>query len=254
MRSVVIVGIGGTVRAESSSEIALRIALDACARAGCETTLLGASAIALPFYDPSKAGGSDRASQLLSVIRGADGLIISSPGYHGGISGLVKNALDWLEELAHDRRQYLDGMPVGCISVANGAQGSVGTLASLRSVVHTLRGFPTPLGVAISATPGVFTSGDCADADVRGRLTSLGRQVSDFAARLRAADDHSNGERALYGHRDADVALRPNGVPTVRSARASTEKPVSLVTADGAEPLRVGDPGDDLPMGSSRRS
>ena len=36
--------------------------------------------------------------------RGAHALIIGSPGYHGGISGLVKNALDYLEELREDPR------------------------------------------------------------------------------------------------------------------------------------------------------
>jgi FMN reductase len=248
MRPVLIVGMGGTVRPESSSEIALRVALDACAQAGCETVLLGASAIALPFYDPAKANRSALASQLLSTIRQADGIIISSPGYHGGISGLVKNALDWLEELAHDQRPYLDGLPVGCISVANGAQGSVGTLAALRGVVHTLRGFPTPLGVAVSATPGIFSSGECADADVRERLTKLGRQVGDFAARLAPADDRPNGERA--GHdQDVGIALPANVMPLVRPTLASVEK---LAAPDGLGQLCVGDRAGDLPVGLSR--
>jgi FMN reductase len=250
MRPVLIVGMGGTVRPESSSEIALRVALDACAREGCETVLLGASAIALPFYDPARANRSALASQLLSTIRKADGLIISSPGYHGGVSGLVKNALDWLEELAHDRRPYLDGLPVGCISVANGAQGSVGTLAALRGVVHTLRGFPTPLGVAVSATPGIFSSGECADAEVRERLAKLGRQVGDFAARLAMAD-RPNGERA--GHdQDVGATLPANVMPLIRPTLASVEKSAALAVPDGLGTLCAGDRAGDLPVGLSR--
>jgi FMN reductase len=83
-------------------------------------------------------------------VRRADGIVIASPGYHGGVSGLVKNALDWVEELRADERPYFDGRPVGLIVVADGWQATVTTLVSLRSIVHALRGWPTPLGVAIN--------------------------------------------------------------------------------------------------------
>ncbi len=77
--------------------------------------------------------------------------MIASPGYHGGVSGLVKNAIDWVEELRADERPYFDGRPVGLIVVADGWQATITTLSSLRSIVHALRGWPTPLGVAINA-------------------------------------------------------------------------------------------------------
>jgi FMN reductase len=187
MQQLRIVGIGGSTRPDSSSEVALRIALAAGASAGAETTLLPAASLALPFYDPVQAKQSTAADGYLRAVRGADGLIISSPGYHGGISGLIKNAIDWLEELAHDERPYVDTVPVGCISVAGGAQTSVAAMVSLRTVVHTLRGFPTPLGVAVNAVPGLFRAGECTDAAVRSQLTQLGRQVADYAALVRAS-------------------------------------------------------------------
>jgi FMN reductase len=188
MHQLRIVGIGGSTRPDSSSEVALRIALRACALTGAETTLLSASALALPFYDPEQAKATTAADAYLRAVRSADGLIISSPGYHGGISGLIKNAIDWLEELAHDERPYVDTVPVGCIAVAGGAQTSVAAMVSLRTVVHTLRGFPTPLGVAINAVPGLFRSGECTDPAVAEQLRLLGRQVADYAALVRAAE------------------------------------------------------------------
>lgn len=182
-----IVGLGGSGRPQSSSDVALRLALRASADAGCDTTLLTAADIALPLYDPIRAREIRAGDALLAAARRADGMIISSPGYHGGISGLVKNAIDWLEELARDPRPYLDGIPVGCLSVASGAQTSVATLSSLRTVVHTLRGFPTPFGVAITSTPGLFQAGECVDPATNSQLVTLGRQVADFAGRLAAA-------------------------------------------------------------------
>lgn len=187
MRPPQIVGLGGSGRPQSSSDVALRLALQACAEAGCETTLLAASDIALPLYDPSQAKNTTAGDALLAAVRQADGLIISSPGYHGGISGLIKNAIDWLEELSGDPRPYIDGIPVGCISVAGGSQSSVATLLSLRTVVHTLRGFPTPFGVALTSVPGLFQSGECTDAGVSDQLAALGRQVADYSGRLAAA-------------------------------------------------------------------
>ena len=74
-------------------------------------------------------------------------------GVHGGPSGLIKNALDHLEELRDDERPYLDGRAIGCIVCAAGWQATATTLASLRSTVHALRGWPTPLGVTINSTP-----------------------------------------------------------------------------------------------------
>ena len=46
-------------------------------------------------------------------------VVIASPGYHGTVSGLVKNSLDYLEVLREDDRPYLDGRAVGVIAVAS---------------------------------------------------------------------------------------------------------------------------------------
>jgi FMN reductase len=106
-------------------------------------------------------------------------VIFASPGYHGGVSGLVKNAIDLLEDLRADERVYLDGMPVGCIVTAAGWQGCNTTLGALRSIVHALRGWPTPLGVTLN-TAGVKlfdAQGQCLDAQVAASLKLLAEQV-----------------------------------------------------------------------------
>lgn len=151
MSSPFIVGLGGTMRPGSSSESALRIALEEAEAAGARTRLFGADALtALPMYDPTRPA-TPAADRLLTALREADGVILASPGYHGLVSGLVKNALDYVEELRDDARPYLSERPVGCVSTAYGWQAAVTTLQALRTVVHALRGWPTPLGVAINA-------------------------------------------------------------------------------------------------------
>ena len=149
-----VVGLGGTTRPGSSSERALRGALDACAALGAETALFSAADLEFPIYAPGVTAADERVARYLDAIRRADGIVVCSPGYHGGVSGLVKNAIDWVEELRTDARPYFDGRPVGLIVVADGWQATATTLTSLRSIVHALRGWPTPLGVTVNAAGG----------------------------------------------------------------------------------------------------
>lgn len=74
---------------------------------------------------------------------------------------------------------YAYSVPVGCIAVASGWQSSVSTLISLRTCVHALRGWPSPLGAAVNAAVGVFDAqtGECTDPQARFQLETVGRQV-----------------------------------------------------------------------------
>jgi FMN reductase len=182
--NLLVVGIGGTVRPQSSSETALRVALDAAAARGARTRLLAAAELMMPAYEPGAA--ARHGAGLLAELRAADGLVVSTPGYHGGMSGLLKNALDYVEEMAGDDRPYLDSMPVGCIAVARGSQGAVTALGNLRTVVHALRGFPTPYGAAVTLSAAVPGSSWLTE-PVRQRLELVGRQVCDLAAALRSS-------------------------------------------------------------------
>jgi FMN reductase len=181
-----IVGIGGTTSPGSSTEQALMLALASAEREGARVRLFGgADIVDLPHYAYGVAAEHEGAAALVQAVREADGLIIASPGYHGSISGLVKNAVDFIEETAKDERVYLDGLPVGLIVTAYGWQATGSTLATLRSIVHALRGWPTPLGAAIKSASGMFTDGACNDAAAAGQLDLVGRQVAEFA-RLRS--------------------------------------------------------------------
>jgi FMN reductase len=183
-----IVGIGGTTAPGSSTEQALRIALAAARAEGADVAMFdGAALAALPHYAHGAVARSEEARRLVEAVRGAHGLVIASPGYHGSISGLVKNAIDYVEETSKDTRCYLDGLPVGLIVTAYGWQATGSTLATMRSIVHALRGWPTPLGAAIRSVSGMFRDGVCTDAGAANQLELVGRQVVEFARLRRAA-------------------------------------------------------------------
>jgi len=175
------VGIGGSVDAGSQSDRVLRAVLSAVSRLGADVEVFSGLDLDLPPYH-SNAVLPETTRDYVEAVRRADAVVISSPGYHGTVSGLVKNALDYLEELRGDRRPYLDGRPVALIAVARGWQASVATLGTLRQVVHALRGWPTPLGLAINSSVTTFDQdGGTPDASMAGALEVMAGQVVDFA-------------------------------------------------------------------------
>ncbi len=191
-----VVGIGGTIGGISSTERALRIALDAAGREGFRTRMFGGADMAkLPLYDPRAATRTPDEIEFVETIRQASALIIASPGYHGSISGVVKNALDLLEETARDeKRPYLADMPVGLIATAYGWQATGSTIAALRSIVHALRGWPTPFAAAINSQLTKFDEeGGASEPAVVEQLCMVGRQVARFAPLSMQTSLHTNG-------------------------------------------------------------
>ncbi len=175
-----VVGIGGTTVAGSSTERALKIALEAAAQAGLRTRIFGGDVLArLPLYTPHLHDRTAEEHDFVAAVREASGIIFASPGYHGSVSGLVKNAIDLIEETAKDPRPYLDDLPVGLIATAYGWQATGSTVAALRSIVHSLRGWPTPYAAAVNSSVSKFDAeGGCTDAAVAGQLALVGKQVA----------------------------------------------------------------------------
>ncbi|MFF0967330.1 NADPH-dependent FMN reductase [Streptomyces sp. NPDC003703] len=182
-----IVGLGGSPRPGSSAEQALRCVLEEARRLGADTRLIAGADLAVPLFDPTARIRPPGVFRLLSEVAEADGVVLASPAYHGSLSGLVKNALDYLEELRDEPRPYLSGRAVGCVAVGQGWQGAMTTLGALRDVVHALRGWPTPLGVAVNTAEGAFDAdGALVDPGLRDRLHLMAAEVVGFARRARA--------------------------------------------------------------------
>ena len=93
-------------------------------------------------------------------------------------------------------------MPSGPISTdarsaaspARAAGRPAATLTGLRSITHALRGWPTPLGVAVDTSEPVFAAGAVGDPAVLGQLEVLADQVVGFAL-----DRHSHYAGLSHG-------------------------------------------------------
>jgi FMN reductase len=188
-RRPIIVGIGGTLRTGSTTETALVCALQRAEQLGADTRLFGGEFLArLPIFDPRPGDPTPEQLELVEAVRKADGIIVGSPGYHGSISGVVKNALDTLEITAKDPAPYFHGRPVGLVVTAYGWQATGSTLSALRGVMHAMRGWPTPFGAALNSTTGLFDeAGACRDTKDAWALATVAEQVMEFAIMQRWA-------------------------------------------------------------------
>lgn len=146
-----IVGLGGSLRAESRSAAALRTALSIAEHAGAETELLDLRALNLPLYIPDvpvdayPASVRPKLAIFLAACRSADVMLWATPTYHGSMSGALKNAIDFMQLLAQDAPPYLQGKAVGLVSIPDPAP-----MAHLASCVQELRAWLAPTRLTLS--------------------------------------------------------------------------------------------------------
>ena len=147
-------------------------------------------------------------------MRRADRVIFSSPGYHGSISGLLKNAIDYAEDMRSDERVYLSERAIGLVVCADGIQAMGSTLIALRWIVHALRAWPTPFAAVVNASARPFgPDGVCQSAEVEQSLRLVAAQVVEFAL-MRMADSRAsaaNGARARPSRAPKSRAHQPDG-------------------------------------------
>jgi|BarGraNGADG00212_1021973.scaffolds.fasta_scaffold20556_2 FMN reductase len=187
-RTPLVVGIGGSTSTTSVTTQLLRAALAEAASGGADTAAFtGEHLASLPIYGAAD-DASPAAREMAESVRAADAVIIATPGYHGGMSGLVKNAIDHLEVLRDDSRPYLDGRAVGVIVAASGWQACGSTLVSVRCAIHALRGWPTPFGVTVNSAEQFPGEDGTFDERVTGALRILTDQLLEFASWRAAAE------------------------------------------------------------------
>lgn len=176
--SLRIVGLGGSLRRPSSSLQALEIALNGAARAGADVELVDVRALDLPLYGSGEGDAPASAARLAEIAGAADGMIWSSPMYHGTVSATFKNTLDWLQLLSGNVPPYLTDKPIGLIATAGGGQ-PLQAINTMEFVVRALRGWTVPLVVPVSRSYDAFDeSGLPRDPGLADQLDRLGREVA----------------------------------------------------------------------------
>ena len=179
-----IVGISGSLRSGSYTRRAVGIALEGAQETGAETRLLDLREYDLPFSsgNPRERNYPPDVYKLREEIRKADGLILGSPEYHGGMSGVLKNTLDLMGF------KEFEGKLIGLVGVSGGLMGASNALVSLRNVGRALHAWVIPEQVSIPQAWKKFNQdGSLRDESLRDKLKRVGEQVAHYSS-LHALD------------------------------------------------------------------
>ena len=182
--SIQVIGIGGSLRAASTSRTALETALDGAHESGAQTTLIWVRELGLPPYSAEHPIPLE-VVQFADTMYSCDAMIWSTPTYHGSISGSFKNALDWLILLAERDPPYLSDKPIGLVATAGGIQG-LQAVNSMDFIARALRAWSVPLVQPVAQAWQSFgEDGQLNDQAVAAQLRALGAEVTRAARQFR---------------------------------------------------------------------
>jgi FMN reductase len=180
---VKIIGIGGSLRANSYTQIGLQIAAQRVEALGAEVEILDLRQLQLPFCNGDKEYPEyPDVQRLRDTVRDADGLILATPEYHGSVSGVLKNALDLLSFTE------LSGKVAGLISILGG-QSNSNALNDLRIIVRWVHGWVIPEQIAIGQAYNSFNSeGKLLDEKLSQRFDQFAQSLVDNTRKLRGVN------------------------------------------------------------------
>lgn len=161
-----VLGISGSLRQDATNR---KLMLEAIRLFDPKTFVEGD--IRLPLFDADleNSEGIPAAAQLLAdQISAADAVIISTPEYNKGISGSLKNALDWV---SRTKGAPWRDKPVAIMSAAAGRAGGERSQMMLRACMVAFR-------PRLLSGPEVFV------ADSRKQFDEDGRLANEFGLKL----------------------------------------------------------------------
>ncbi|MEN8893057.1 NADPH-dependent FMN reductase [Planktotalea arctica] len=159
MSELKLLGLSGSLRAGSFNTQLMKAAITSFGAAEVEIGDLN-----LPLYDGDleAKGIPEAVTKLAAQIAAADAIIVANPEYNKGISGVLKNALDWSSRVPGDAFR---GKPTLLIGAAAGRTGG-------ETAYFMTRNCLAQLGAAVLATPAVLVAGAYGEFNEDGTLKS----------------------------------------------------------------------------------
>ncbi|MBD1937632.1 NADPH-dependent FMN reductase [Microcoleus sp. FACHB-68] len=177
---VKIVGIAGSLRPQSYSHLALQAASRRITALGAQMEILDLRQMQLPFCSGEKEYPDyPDVDKLRNAVSRADGLILSTPEYHGSASGVIKNALDLMSF------DQLSDKVTGLISVLGG-QSNSNALNDLRVIMRWVHAWVIPEQIAIGQAWTAFgKDGKIVDEKLSQRFDQFAESLVNNTAKLR---------------------------------------------------------------------
>ncbi len=140
-----ILAFAGSTRADSYNQQLIQEVAGVAGKMGAKVTVVRLSDYPMPFYDADleqKEGMPKNAKRLRQLMIDSDAIIIASPEYNHSISGVLKNALDWISRSEDGNGSYeaSKGKVFALMSASPGKKGGQRALAHLNEIIGDLKG------------------------------------------------------------------------------------------------------------------
>jgi NAD(P)H-dependent FMN reductase len=135
-----ILALAGSLRRDSFNKKLVPIAAHGARKAGAEVTILDLKDFPLPLFDQdleAEQGMPENGKKLKHFFIEHDGLLIASPEYNSSITGVLKNAIDWVSRPAPGEPPLVAfrGKVATLMSASPGALGGLRALVHVRSIL-----------------------------------------------------------------------------------------------------------------------
>ena len=165
--SVKILGVASSMRESSYSTRVLKLTLEKAEKRGAEIKLLNLRELQLPMYHPEQ-NNSPELDKATEYVQWADAFVLASPDYHGSMSGVMKNFLDFFwSEFAGKTFGYI------CASHEKGLT----VMDQMRTAVRQCYGWSMPYGISINSDQDFDDSGKLTNKDILSRIETVSRDL-----------------------------------------------------------------------------
>ncbi|RXJ00376.1 NAD(P)H-dependent oxidoreductase [Anaerobacillus alkaliphilus] len=169
-----VVALVGSTRRNSTTRKATEIVVKEIERHGGCVEIIHFKDVKLPMYDGDlkKENYPKEIMSFINKVASADGVILASPEYHGSLSGVLKNALDYLGA------REMSGKIAGILTTAGSKLGAANTVNTLHQICRNLHAWALPQSPSVPAAYEAFDeNGSLKDKKLQERLESLGRTL-----------------------------------------------------------------------------
>ena len=149
-----ILAFAGSTRTGSFNKQLIRVAAAAATAAGGDVTLVDLRDFPMPLYDgdlEARDGIPEHGRRFKALMIENQGLLIAAPEYNSGITGVLKNTIDWASRAAPGEAELacFTGKTAALLSASPGALGGLRGLVQLRYSLSNIRVLVLPDQVAV---------------------------------------------------------------------------------------------------------
>jgi FMN reductase len=167
-----ILGVASSMRESSYSTRVLKLALEKAEKRGAEIKLLDLRELQLPMYHPEQ-NSSLELDKVTEYVKWADAFVLASPDYHGSMSGVMKNFLDFFwSDFAGKTFGYI------CASHEKGLT----VMDQMRTAIRQCYGWSMPYGISVNSDQDFDKQGNITNENILSRIETIARDLAVYGS------------------------------------------------------------------------